>query len=366
MFPPPFDPNAPFANRQPVPPVNPAPQNPPPNINQFAQQQFPQPPQPQFQPQFQPGAPPVNFQLGEEPFVPFLQLGNVPPELQNHGQVHRPPQDHLLYDQLLRNNGHLSSTEHAHLRRAQLVSVPASHRSELHSVTYRPTQQSILDPITGTQIKTISDASFEDNLLSYIRDDRLRTQYEESLYTKQQKKILQTLQFNELKKQNLNTLSDTCKDKIVHSYGARIISSDVVFRVIEEHWDQMKHILSADELRLLAATRSADLQLDTGVYSTLTRKETDLLKLAASDSKKHYRLKRSIQTTPNSIDPLVSLQNSFQLKSTSRKTVDSAAVSVSNILSATQPASSQSKEITMKLLNQVPPTGTKRKRDGVQ
>ena len=96
---------------------------------------------------------------------------------------------------------------------------------------------------------------------------------------------MQSLQFNELKKQNLKTLSDTCLDKIVHSYAAKIISSDVVFRVLEEHWDQLKQVLSLDEQHLLAATRSAELQIDTGVYSTLTRQDSDLLKLAASDSK---------------------------------------------------------------------------------
>ena len=370
MFAPYFNPNDPFVNPHPPPQNNPFQQLPQQQNQPFGQQQIPQQPDPQVHFQAQPGAaqaPPP--QLGEEPFIPFLQLDRVAPEIQNHGQLQQPPQAHLLYNQLLRNNGHLSAHEHAHNRRAQLVGTPASQRSELHSVTYRPAQKTVIDPFTGTQVKTISEASFEDNLLSYIHDDRLRSQYEENLFTKQQKKILQTLQFNELKKQNLNTLSSTCIDKIVHSYAAKIISSDVVYRVLEEHWPQLKDIFSLDEQHLLAATRSANLQIDTGVYSTLTRSETDLLKLAASDSKNHYKLKRSIQTTPNSLDPLVSLQNDFKLKSTSRKAIDPGSVSASNLIETTQPAIPPSKSITMKLLNQLPSqpkAGEKRKRDNSQ
>ena len=332
----------------------------PPQQNHFYPQ--PVPPQP-----IQPGAQAQHHpqQPYEPPPIPFQQIPGVDPSLQNHGQLREPPRQELLYDELLRQNQQLSPFQVNQERRAAMVGVPAHQRSELHSVAYKPTKKKITDPFTGREITMISDNGFEDNLLAYIRDDRLRAKYEENMFTKQQKKLLQAFQFNELKKQNVSTLHKTCLDKIVHSYAAKIIPTDVIFRIIEEHWREFKQLLSPDEIKLVSACRSSLLQLDEGVYTTSTRAETELLKLAARDSKNHYRLKRNMHSSMNSDDPLVILQNHLLLKSTSRKNVDPTVTGAQKLLEITKTPPTPSSAISMTLLNQLPKekVGDKRKRD---
>ena len=363
-----------IANPAPPAPINPHFQ--PPQQQHFYQPQ-PQPqvpqyqqhfnPQPIQQPQLQPGAPVPVFPNPpyEPPPIPFKQIPGVDPSLQNHGILREPPQQQLLYNELIRQNQQLTPFELNQERRAAMVGVPAHQRSELHSVAYKPTKKKIKDPFTGQDTLLISDNGLEDNLLAYIRDDRVRTKYEENMYSKQQKKLLQQFQFNEMKKQNVMTLHKTCLDKLVHSFAAKIIPTDIVFRIIEEHWLRLKDLLTPDELNLLCACRSALNQLDEGVYTTSTRAETDMLKLAARESKQHYRLKRNMHSSMNSDDPLVILQNHLALKSTSRKAIDPTIEGTQKLLELTKTPPKPSSEITMRLLNQLPKTnvGEKRKRD---
>ena len=372
MFPDFFDLNAPIAppapiqpqfqpqQQQPIPPLYPQPN---PQAPPF---QHPLNPPPLPQQQFQPGAPAPIFQ--HEPFepppIPFRQIPGVNPYLQNHGHLAEPPHQELLYNELLRQNQQLTPHQHNQERRAAMVGVPAFQRSELHSVAYKSTRKRITDPLTGQTTTVISDNSLEDNLLAYVRDDRLRAKYEENLFTKQQKKLLQSFQFNELKKQNVQTLSNTCLDKIVHSYAAKIIPTDILFRVIEEHWEGFKRLITPDEVKLVSACRSALMQLDDGCYTASTRADNDLLKLVTSESKKHYRLKRNMHSTLNSEDPLVILQNHLLLKSTSRKNVEPSITSTQKLLELNKTPQPQSSQISLNLLNQLPKeSGKKRKRE---
>ena len=308
----------------------------------------------------QPGAPapapaPVAPPLPQgNNLVRFQQLQNVHPEVQNHAPPRHFTQQELLYQQMLRSQTNMTSYEHSYAQRAKQNSQPAHLRSQLHSVNYQPPYQLEFDPITQQTVRRLENTSLEDNLLAYISDDTTREMYSEPMFTKQQRKLLTKLNFNELKKQSLKTLHDTAKDKFVHSLGVHIVCQDLIFRVLEEKWVELSDVLSHDEKVLLAAVRSVILSVDDGCYTTATKAETNLLKLSNSLSKQHYPLKRQMISTFKSRDPLVALQSKFPLQSTSRRHIDPVAQITKVIADTPNTLMHPTSEMAQQMLNQLP------------
>ena len=294
--------------------------------------------------------------------IPFQQMPNVDPEIQNHGMMRHYPQQELLYRELRNRTAHLSSYQTNYARRAKQNGHQPHLRSELHSLSYKPPYRIHQNPFTGEQSLQLEDTSLEDNILAHCIDPVNRNRYAEKMYTRPQSKLLTKLQFSELKKQSVTSLSETCLDKLVHSYAAKIITEDVLWRIIEERWDELKDVLNDDEFRMLGVIRSIQTQLDDGVYTTATRAETSLLKICTKMSKAQYPIKRGIATSLNSTDPLVTQQQKLLLKSTSRKSIDPLLQASTEILKTAPEKIMPSSLMAQEILNQIPPQANKRKK----
>lgn len=319
-----------------------------------------QPPiqQPQnFQPNFLPYQPPninnlpnvpLQIPIQQNQFIPpvapippipaqyqvFQQLPNIHHEIANHNMPRHLPIQQQLAENLIDRNATLTSHQTQYALRAKMLAQPAHLRTQLHSVEYKPAQIVTFNPLTGRNEKQIGPGSLEDHIIAHCQDPKIRQMYaEEHCYTKEQQKIMTKLQFNELKKQSLATLSETAKNHIVHSYTTKIITSDIMHRFMEEHWNQIKQIATADELTLLAVTRSVNLQVDSSVYTCLTRQESDLLKIAQEQSKHRYRIKRDIASIPSQ-DPLIAMRPQLPLMTTTRTHINPLTVFASNLPTA--------------------------------
>ena len=320
-----------------------APPQPPDRFNQY---QIPQVPIQQ---------PPIYQRLEDPNYVQFPQLHTVDREFQQYPNHHRLTNKDQFNRFLVKQSNVLQPWEEAAHRRVTLAATAPETRTELDSIKYIATKVSHFDQNTGRTIKKPSNYSFEDNLLAYAKNPKLQQELKENTFTKAQKHLLTRLQFRSDKNQSVESLSRTALEAIVHGFGAKIISLDVIHRILLEYLPELKTIMKPDHINILAAARDAHKQIDTVAYAGIAYEQDPFLYQKLQEHKNNFRIKRTL-TFASTDNPVLANLANFKLK-TAKKPVNNPSQSVSIAPVAPHPHKKRKIEISPNLIPEIVNSG---------
>ena len=225
--------------------------------------------------------------------------------------------EQLLIKNLVQASGGIDQERRQHGE--NMKALLRSNSTILKNVPFEFAVENVYDPVTRQMKAQPISGNLTDHLLANAETDvELYERLNETEMTNEALQALVKQNFAIVKKSDPSKLGPNCIRGNMHCASAQLLVFDVVWRVLEEIWPNINHLVPTGATRILGATRDLHEQIVSMNHILLTHEDDAAYKQFVAQLSKSLPLKRSKTFRSNAFG-VNSIVERMTLKTTNKR-----------------------------------------------